>query len=210
MIAAGAGTLTTAILTTAMQRLPNARIEMRRLGFFDTNSELLNHDVDVVIGPAPVEPDDRIEADPIYSEPRVLVVPESHRLAGRESISIGDAADETFLTPSGGPKKIVDWWLVDPRPDGSRPRRGLVADDFEGLLELVAAGAGVNIASEAATLHYRRPGIAYTRIRDIDPSVILLCSLRASTNPTVAAFTTIAKELARSLPRRALGQVPVI
>lgn len=196
MVAAGAGSLTTEILAGAVQRLPSARIELRRLGFFDTREELLAGRVDVVFAPGPMAVDDRIEAHPLWTEPRVLVVPVSHPLAARDSVSIDELRDEVFVTAGGNEPDIQNWWLVDPRPDGSHPTRGSVADDFEGLLELVAAGGGVNIASEAATMHYRRDGIAYPRIRDIEPATIYLCSLKRPGNPSVDGFVTIAKELA--------------
>lgn len=201
LIAAGAGALTTAILSAAVQRMPTMRLEMRRLGFFDTRDELLDGRVDVVFAPAPFESDDRIVADPLWSEPRVLVVPSSHPIADRESISINEVADEVFVSASGGPPEVLDWWLVDPRPDGSHPQRGPVADDFEGLLELVAAGVGVNIASASAASHYGREGVRFVRIRDIEPSTILLCSLKRPSTPAVHAFTAIAKELAPPLSR---------
>lgn len=196
MVAAGAGSLTTAILTGAVQRLPSARIEMRRMGFFDTPDELLAGRVDVVFAPGPLAVDARIEAHPLWTEPRVLVVPRSHRFADRETVSIDEVRDEVFVTAGGGAPEIVNWWLVDPRPDGSHPTRGPVADDFEGLLELVAAGGGVNIASSAATLHYRRDGIAYPRIVDVEPATIYLCWAKRSGNPAVDAFVSIAHELA--------------
>ncbi len=196
IVAAGAGSLTTAILTSAVQRMPTVRVEMRRLGFFDTPGELLGGRVDVAFCPAPMgDLDDRISAHPLWSEPRVLVVPSTHALAERDSVSVDEIRDEVFVSAGGGDPEILNWWIVDPRPDGSHPRRGPVADDFEGLLELVAAGAGVNIASASAGMHYRRDGVAFVRIVDIEPTTILLCSLKRPSNPAVAAFVEIAKNL---------------
>lgn len=196
MVAAGGGPLTTSILATAVQRLPSLRIEMRRLGFFDTRKELVEGRVDVVFAPAPLAVDDRISSEPLWQEPRVLVVPAHHRLASRQSIGIMETAGETFIFASGGIPEILDWWLVDPRPDGSHPARGPVADDFEGILELVAAGAGVNIASIGASQQYRRDGIAYVRISDIEPATILLNSLKRPQNAVVPAFLALGHELA--------------
>jgi DNA-binding transcriptional LysR family regulator len=201
LIAAGAGALTTAIISAAVQRMPDMRLEMRRLGFFDASEELLAGRVDVVFGPAPFDFDDRIASDPLWREPRVLVVPSTHPLATRDSISIDEIADEVFVSASGGIPEILDWWLVDPRPDGSHPQRGPVADDFEGLLELVAAGMGVNIASASAATHYGREGLSFVRIRDIEPSTILLCWLKRPASAAVPAFIDIAKELAPPLSR---------
>lgn len=204
MVAAGAGPLTTSILAAAVQRLPSMRLEMRRLGFFDTSRELVEGRVDVVFAPAPFAVDDRILAEPLWREPRVLVVPEGHRLAQRESIEIMETAGESFVSASGGVSEVLDWWLVDPRPDGSHPLRGPVADDFEGLLELVAAGVGVNIASIGASQQYRRDGICFVRITDIEPATILMCSLKRPRNPAVPGFMQLGIELAR---KAALGRI---
>ena len=94
-----------------------------------------------------------------------------------------------------GVPEVVDWWIVDPRPDGSRPKRGPTADSVEGLLELVAAGAGVNIAGESASRHYRREELAFIPIDDIEPATIVLCSLSDSPNPMVNTFRETAQAL---------------
>jgi DNA-binding transcriptional LysR family regulator len=175
--------------------MPTVRFEMRRLGFFDIADELNAGRVDVVFAPSPIGSDEGVRIEPLWTEPRVLVVPVTHPFASRESISILETADEIFLGASGGAAAILDWWLVDPRPDGSHPRRGPVADDIEGLLELVAAGVGVNIASASAAGHYRRDEIAFIPISDIEPATIMLCSLLTATNPAVRVFESIAAEL---------------
>lgn len=195
VVAAGAGTLTTAAITATMQAIPQARIEMRRLGFFDVAEELEGGRVDVVFAPAPLRLPPRVRAEALWREARVLVVRADHPFAGREEISILETADLSFVSVAGGPVDVVDWWLVDPRPDGSRPRRGPTADSVEGLLELVAAGAGVNIAGKSASQHYRRAELAFIPITDIEPATIVLCSLSDSTNPMVDTFRETALTL---------------
>lgn len=196
IVAAGAGTLTTSILTNAVQRMPAVRFEMRRLGFFDINSELIAGRVDVVFCPSPVDSDARVRTQPLWNDPRVLVVPPNHRLAGRTSIGILETSDEVFVSASGGNPAIVDWWLVDPRPDGSHAKRGPVADDAEGLLELVAVGTGVSIAVVSAATHFGRLGLEFIPIHDIEPATVLLCSLVRPANPAVRVLESIAAEFA--------------
>ena len=92
--------------------------------------------------------------------------------------------------------EVVDWWIVDPRPDGSRPKRGPTADSVDGLLELVAAGAGVNIAGQSASAG--TIGATNWRscpIYDIEPATIVLCSLSDSLNPMVKTFRETAQAL---------------
>ena len=195
VVAAGAGALTTAAIATTLQKVPNARIEMRRLGFFDVADDLEAGRVDVVFAPSPLRLPPRVRVEELWREPRVLVVTADHRFADRESISILETSDEVFVAAAGGVPEVVDWWLVDPRPDGSHPRRGPTADSVEGLLELVAAGAGVNIAGESASRHYRRDELAYVRVDDIEPATIVLCSLADTRNPMVQVFRETAMTL---------------
>ena len=195
VVAAGAGTLTTAAIAATMQAIPHARIEMRRLGFFDVAEDLEGGRVDVVFAPWPMRLPPRVRAEPLWREPRVLVVRADHPLAGRDSLSILETSGEVFVSVAKGVPEVVDWWIVDPRPDGSRPQRGPTADSVEGLLELVAAGAGVNIAGESASRHYRREELAFIPIHDIEPATIVLCSLTDSLNPMVDTFRETAQAL---------------
>jgi len=195
VVAAGAGSLTTAAIAATMQAMPQARIEMRRLGFFDVAEELEGGRVDVVFAPWPMRLPPRVRAEPLWREARVLVVRADHPLADRESIPILETNDEMFLSVANGPPEVVDWWIVDPRPDGTRPKRGPTADSVEGLLELVAAGAGVNIAGQSASKHYRRDELAFIPITDIEPATIVLCSLSDSPNPMVGSFRETAQAL---------------
>ncbi|WP_194762683.1 LysR family transcriptional regulator [Microbacterium sp. UFMG61] len=194
VVAAGAGTLTAAVISETLQRVPSARIEMRRMGFFEVFDELDAGRVDVAFAP-PVPAPPRVRSEPMWEEPRVLVVRTDHPLAHRESISINETNHELFVTVGSGPTDVVNWWVVDPRADGSHPRRGPTADSIEGLLELVAAGAGVNIAGESASHHYRREELSFVRIHDIPSARVHLLSLKDSRDPAVETFRAVAREL---------------
>lgn len=178
VVAAGAAPLTSAIMA-AVASMPDLRLEMRRVGFFEVVDELLGGSADVVLAAAPLAHDPAvIDATPLWTEPRVLVIPRSHRLAERGSISIGDVSEETFIAASGGDPATLAWWLVDPRPDGAHPRVGAHANDLEGILDLVEAGVGVNIAAASAAAHFPRPTLAFVPIEDIQPATVLLCTRR--------------------------------
>jgi DNA-binding transcriptional LysR family regulator len=196
LVATGAGLLTTNILGAVLSRMPSIRLEMRRLGFFDVPDALLSGAVDVAFAPAPLPLPPGVRAREITREDRVLVVPRDHRFAGRSDIGIEETDDEVFVAPASGDPSVVDWWLVDPRPSGRRPKRGPVADGIEGILELVAAGTGVNIAAASAAAYYSREGLAFVPIHDVPPASILLCRRSADSTGIVHAFERIAFEVA--------------
>ncbi|WP_062202023.1 LysR family transcriptional regulator [Demequina salsinemoris] len=196
VVAAGAAPLTATIMN-AVRSIPDLRLEMRRVGFFEVVSELLADRVDVVLAAAPLEHDPAlVSTSPLWTEPRVLVVPSGHPLADRDSISIDEIPDETFIAASGADRAALAWWLVDPRPDGSHPRIGAHANDIEGILDLVEAGVGVNIAAASAASHFPRPTLAFVPIRDIEPATVLLCT-RAQRTEIAESFARIAQTEAR-------------
>ena len=80
----------------------------------------------------------------------------------------------------------------------SRPVAGLVVTALVAALvvaAIVAAGAGVNIAGESASRHYRRDDLAYVRIDDIEPATIVLCTRMDARNPMVTTFRETAQSL---------------
>jgi DNA-binding transcriptional LysR family regulator len=196
VVAAGAGALTTGILAAALERIPGLRLEMRRLGFFDAARELLAGTVDVAFTPAPLPPLPGIRSGEVLREGRVLVVDAAHPLAARRSVRIEETTDEVFVAPAGADPAVLDAWLVDPRPDGRPVRRGPTADDIEGILELCAAGVGVNIAAASVATHYRRDQLAFVPIEDVAPASILLCSRAGGEEPVVRAFERVAFDTA--------------
>lgn len=197
VVASASGSLAASAIGSMLQRVPDARLEMRRTGFFEVVDDLVGDRVDVVLAPSPVSASGEVACEPLWTEGRMLVVPAGHRLAGRSSVSIAETNDEVFVAASAGPQEILDWWVVNPRPDGSRIVPGASADSMEGLLELVAAGVGFNIAGSSAAHHYQRDDIVFVPIDDIEPVTVMMCTLRSTENPLVPVF--------RDLMR---GQVP--
>jgi DNA-binding transcriptional LysR family regulator len=174
--------------------MPELRLEMRRLGFFEAVPALRAGLIDVAFTPGPLLETKGLRVTTVAVEERVLVVAADHPLARRSSVSIRETAGELFITASGGDPEVKNWWVVDPRPDGSRPRRGPTADDIDGILELCATGVGVNIAAASAATHYRRDGVAFVPISDVESCSIVLCSLESSLNPAVRAFEAMTVE----------------
>jgi len=59
---------------------------------------------------------DRLRVTVLYEQPRVLLIPVTHRLAGKESVTLDDFADEPLVRYSD--PALDAFWRVDPRPDG--------------------------------------------------------------------------------------------
>jgi DNA-binding transcriptional LysR family regulator len=78
--------------------------------------------------------------------PRVAVVPATHRLAGKEAVSIHDLADQHLLQH---PDAVPEWRSVAKEMRArQRPLRTTPARSVEEKLEHVAAGRGFIVLPE--------------------------------------------------------------
>lgn len=130
---------------------PRADVKARELPFpYGTTSTWLEQ-VDAALCYSPTaDPDVGIVR--LWSEPRTLIVPAGHALAGRSSVAVADVLDEVWYGygPPAEPGWAGYWRLDDHR--GAPPER-MTADRASNALELIATiatGQGV-IALAAST-----------------------------------------------------------
>jgi DNA-binding transcriptional LysR family regulator len=127
--------------------------------------------------PLPI-PDDDLHVTVLYDEPRALLVPASHRLAGKESVSPDDFADEPLVACAGMAAAWTEFWRLAPRPDGNpAPLSPMFVDTFEDKLEVVADGRA----------------IAIVPINGIEPCQVVVVTRTDDRNPLVARFRESAK-----------------
>lgn len=114
---------------------------------------LLAGDSDIgVVLPAPgsPSPDDlRFEQRPLLDEPQDLLVPAGHRLSGRSSVELSEAAEEPWIS---GPERINHHLVVASAcaAAGFTPRITGRSVDFIGVAAMVAHGFGVSLMSRLA------------------------------------------------------------
>ncbi|MEW1692161.1 LysR family transcriptional regulator [Streptomyces sp. NPDC091265] len=189
--------MSSVILNEAARAFPGTRWRIRRLGFADSLSALRKDLVDLVFAPAPPDPSGPgIHAVPLWSEGRVLVVGTDHPLAGRDSVTVDEVADERFVAALGD--ESLTHWLGLPRSDGFVPEVAYVADTFEEVLDICSAGLGVNIAGAGAVSGSPRPGVVFVPVRGLPDATIHL--LRADRAPSAAVLAV--EELAVRVARR--------
>ncbi|CAM5684455.1 Putative transcriptional regulator, LysR family protein OS=Streptomyces antimycoticus OX=68175 GN=SSPO_041410 PE=3 SV=1 [Streptomyces antimycoticus] len=126
----------------------------------------------------------------LYDEPRVLVVPFDHPLAGKESVTVADIADEPLIR--GADPVWNAFWRIDPRPDGSRAPDGPLAEGVEDKLELIASGQAVTIAPGAYGQGLR-PDLATVPLHGVEPSHVVLATRADDNSRLVTAFRKYAR-----------------
>ena len=123
---------------------PDADVQVMHLAWDKARNALLDHRVDAVVTRLPF-PTDQLHVTVLYDEPRVLLVPLTHRLAGKESITLDDIADEPMPRIRDSDPSWSAFWRVDPRPDGRRAPDGPFIEALEDKFEVIAAGQAVAI-----------------------------------------------------------------
>jgi DNA-binding transcriptional LysR family regulator len=169
------------------RRHPDAEVQTLALAWNDAHVALLDRRVDAAVARLPF-PTGGLDVTVLYDEPRVLLVPVSHRLAGKESIGLDDIADEPM--PRVGDQAWNAFWRVDPRPDGRRAPGGPLVAGLEDKLELIAAGQAVSIVPAG---DLPRPDLTTVPVRDVEPSPVVLATRAGDRNALIASLAAASR-----------------
>ena len=176
-------------ITPAVRELRNrhadADVHTVQLAWNEPRRALLDHRVDAAVLRLPIETG-QLHVTILYDEPRVLLVPVNHRLAGKESITLDDIADEPI------PRLPDAAWnaysRIDPRPDGSPAPDGPLIEALEDKLELIAAGQAVAIVSTSLYAGGLHPSLTTVPLEGIEPSHVALATRANDHSRLVTAF----------------------
>jgi len=127
-------------------RYPRVGIILKQMGSSLQVKALHDNQIDVGVLTIPVN-HQKIDTHPLIRLPFMAVMPEGHPLAGKESVSVRDMTEETFIItpPSVGPA-YYDAVMGLFRDEGVMPRTILEAQDLHTVVALVAGGMGITLA----------------------------------------------------------------
>src|SRR3569833_2449494 len=84
--------IVTQVVRELRHRNPDAEVKAQHLTWNAGRATLLKHRKNAVVTRLPLQPA-RLHVTILYDEPRALLVPLGHRLAGKESVTLDDIAD---------------------------------------------------------------------------------------------------------------------
>jgi DNA-binding transcriptional LysR family regulator len=188
------GYTTNLIVTPAVRQLrrqhPDADVHTLHLAWNEPRAALLERRVDAAVARLPF-PTDQLHVTVLYDEPRELLVPVDHRLAGKESVTLDDIADEPI--PRLPDAAWNAFWRIDPRPDGSPAPDGPLVAAVEDKNELVAGGQAVAIIPAGLAAGSKRPDLTTVPLHGVDPSHVVLATRAGDRSRLVAAFRKLAQ-----------------
>lgn len=172
------------------RRYPDADVRTRFLAWDQVREALLDHRVDAAVTRLPFRAEG-LRVSVLYDEPRVLLAPADHRLAGQPAAAVEDIAGEPL--PRTLDPEWNAFWRIDPRPDGRPAPDGPLVTTVEDKLELVAAGRAVAIVPGVPALAGLRPDLTTVPLEGVGPSRVVLATRANERNRLVDAFLRYAR-----------------
>ncbi|MFE3164070.1 LysR family transcriptional regulator [Streptomyces sp. NPDC059224] len=167
----------TAVVRELRRRHPDAEITTRYLSCRDVGA-LPDKHVDALIARAPLPlPTDDVVTSPLYEEPRMLVVPRGHPLAGRTSVTAEELAGEEAAPCAF---ETADWTSYRILGAGVPP-----IESYEDKLELVASGRAIAVLPVGDRRSSLRPNLVTVPVEGAPPSQVVLASRRGDLNPMI-------------------------
>jgi DNA-binding transcriptional LysR family regulator len=183
------GLIVTSAVRELRRRHPDADVRTMHLGWDEPREALLDHRVDAVVARLPLATSG-LHVTILFDEPRSLLVPLDHRLAGKESVTLDDIADEPV--PRLPDPAWNAFWRIDPRPDGRPAPDGPLVVALEDKLELIAAGQAVAIVSAGLRADSLRPDLTTIPLHGVEPSHVVLATRADDRSRLVSDFRKIA------------------
>ncbi|MBP6749530.1 MAG: DNA-binding transcriptional regulator OxyR [Xanthomonadaceae bacterium] len=147
--------------------------------------------------------DEQLHTEFLFEEPFLLAVPESHRLAGRDMLTMRDLAQESLLLLEDG-HCMRDQSLDVCHLAGASEKNGFRATSLETLRQMVAANVGITLLPMLAV----KPPVAPSRdirlvpFRDPPPTRRIAMVWRRSS--AMSEFLSKLATVFRELPQDAL------
>lgn len=185
------------------ERHPGVELRVEDLAIAEIVAGVADGRLDAAVARPPLGGDEGLRTERLFSEPVAAVLPEGHRLAGRESVRLSDLAEEPWvLTERSSWAPWHNLYDEEFRRAGFEPNIVQRGTTVQSLLALVAAGAGVTrLALSARTL--RDTGVVFVPLEDDYVDVVLLT--RLDRPPAVERFAEVLRELAATTDLTARG-----
>lgn len=148
----GALTLTEPILSGFRARHPGVQVDVKVYSYADPSAGLADGSVDVAYLRLPIDGGDWLRSETLFVEPRVVMLPTSHRLAARGVIAAAELADEPIVGHFCDDRAWIDFWSLAEHRAGKPANFVGRASSVLEELQCVGAGMGCVVTVASARL----------------------------------------------------------
>lgn len=186
--------LITPFIAQCRQTHPNLQIDAREDFRGKLVSAVVEGELDLAVVPLPVK-DHRVAIEPLLEEPLLLAVGKDHPIASRTEISIGDLAQETFI--SMGDSSALAAQIREFFGDQKfQPNVGYRCAQVATLKLFVSLGLGISILPQLARLPDDRDSLTYLRLTGTTPrrELVIIRHLQRYQSRGAEQFLTLLRE----------------
>jgi DNA-binding transcriptional LysR family regulator len=186
---------------------PSCELSLHEVPAWEPYAGLRCGDIDVLINWLILDEPDLVAGPVLEYRDRVLAMRRGHRLAGRDSVSFEDLADEETHSPPHPdkyPAALADAIIPRITPSGRPVRRTVTTWSLDDLFAWMARTDLVHPTMAGVAL-FQRDDTILIPIRDMPPMPLGLIWRAASENARIRALAAVARRLASAAqPRRAV------
>ena len=197
MCLGGAGPLNAVILDSFAAKHPQVELRAAEVEMADQHDALLDGRVDVLLHYGPAA-HDQLAARPLFSEPRVAVVPAASRLAKARRLRVADVIDEPFRAFSEREPADLREFATLSSERGGPPGYVGVAEKgtvLETLLNISRGGIDTTRASGAHLIAPLASSVRAVPLVDAGRAGTIVSYREASSSPLAEAFVELAVEV---------------
>lgn len=193
---AGLAEMNRPILEVVSARHPEMRIVLKEcLGL---PQAFFGQRLDVALVRTPFA-DSRLHVHPVATEPRGLLVPPGHRLAGADGVSVDEILDEAVVAVAPHSPATRDHWLAAEHRGDVAPVIGGEAFTLQEVVHAVGHLGLVTTGCRSVTRFHPFPEVAFVDAVDLEDEVLAVAVRRDETRPAVLDFVAIVRELVPEL-----------
>ncbi|WP_433671386.1 LysR substrate-binding domain-containing protein [Nocardia sp. CA-136227] len=184
-------TLTEPILSAFRQRHPGITVELRHFTYEDPSAGLASGSVDVAFARRPFI-DDGVQFETLFSEPLMVMVPTTHRLANRQQVFAHELLEEPILGAATTDPVWNAFWELDSYRSGTPAPVVSRSNSLLEELHKVATGVGV-VLTVACARWIPFPGVRLLPIADVQPNDVAVGWRTAHESALVRSFVEVAR-----------------
>ncbi|MFB7371100.1 LysR family transcriptional regulator [Streptomyces sp. NPDC056222] len=194
----GRGGLLPAIRSRFTEAHPEIRLKLRQVGWEDPTAGLADGSSDVAFVWLPLADAERYRWAVVATEPRLVALPETHPLAGRERVDFAELLDEPFLALPATTPELRDHWLALDARDGRPPVIGGEIASTDETYEALVDGLGICLVAAGNAPLLTRGGVVVLPVDGVSPSRFALAWRADDTRQLVQDYARAAAT--RTLP----------
>ncbi|MEV4003993.1 LysR family transcriptional regulator [Actinomadura sp. NPDC049753] len=152
-------------LAAYKQAHPDIEIELHQMPAAEMAHRLIARDVDLCAASQPIHSRSGLESVQLLDEAVWLATPQDHPLAGRDSVTVEELADQPFISAHRGhwQRRLLDRLFA---ARDLTPRIVCEGDEPSAIAELIRAGLGIGLVPALARRSSPDAPVAWIRVDD--------------------------------------------